>query len=60
WENAELNQLTGQMELQITGTPELTPQSFDIIVVNMIQTRLEAALPHYWGVVKPSGKIIIS
>ena len=60
WENAELNQLTGQMELQITGTPELAPQSFDIIVVNMIQTRLESALPQYWDVVKPSGKIIIS
>lgn len=60
WENAELNQVSEKMTLQITGQPELDGRKFDIIVVNMIQSRLEAALPFYWDAILPGGKVIIS
>lgn len=59
WENAALNGVADSMSLQITPEPEWdTP--FDVGIVNMIQSRLEAALPYYGKAVKPGGTVVVS
>ncbi|MCF7797365.1 MAG: 50S ribosomal protein L11 methyltransferase [Lentisphaeria bacterium] len=58
-ENAELNGVSDGITLQITPEPMLD-SVFEVGVANMIQSRLEAALPYYHDAVKPGGTVILS
>ncbi|MCF7801622.1 MAG: 50S ribosomal protein L11 methyltransferase [Candidatus Marinimicrobia bacterium] len=58
-ENTELNGVSDGMILQITPEPQLAAP-YEVGVANMIQSRLEDALPFYREAVKPGGTVIIS
>jgi len=58
-DNLKLNSITSGFNLQLGTTPELTPP-YDVLVVNMIRSRLFPLLPDFFNVVKPDGKIIIA
>jgi ribosomal protein L11 methyltransferase len=58
-DNLELNNITRGFHLQITETPELSPP-YDLLMVNMIRSRLFPLLPDYFQTVAGNGCIIIA
>ncbi len=57
--NLELNEITSGFDLQITDKPLLNPP-YDIMVVNIIRSRLFPILPNYFNSVRSGGQVIVS